>query len=121
MTTAAAVAAWWAGAAATATQLTTVYVDPENPHAGYSTDAMLPAGVAAIAGLAAGHNSLDLPAQWLADRHRHPGAGRANRRAGLRGQRHWKLMLTSRFICTPAQLAGGYRMSVCPTGTNPRA
>jgi hypothetical protein len=52
-TTAAAVVAWWAFAMAPATQLTTVFVDPENPGAGYSTDAMLPAGVAAMGALAA--------------------------------------------------------------------
>jgi hypothetical protein len=54
VTAAAAVAAWWVFAAAPATQLTTVYVDPENPRAGYSTDAMLPAVVAAMGVLAAG-------------------------------------------------------------------
>ena len=47
-------AAWWVFAVAPATQLTTVFVDPENPDAGYSTDAMLPAGVAAMGALAAG-------------------------------------------------------------------
>jgi len=33
--------------------------------------------------------------------------------------RHWKFMMTSQFLCTPAQLAGGYRMSVYPAGDQP--
>jgi hypothetical protein len=34
--------------------------------------------------------------------------------------RHWKFMMTSQFICTRAQLTGGYRMSVYPAGQQPR-
>ncbi len=120
VTAAVAVAAWWAFAAAPATQLTTVYVDPENPHAGYSTDAMLPAGVAAMAGLAAGrtivltfpHNAWPTVTGILVQ------AERTGVRACV-ADRHWKFMMTSQLICTPAQLAGGYRMSVYPTGTQP--
>jgi hypothetical protein len=120
VTTAAAVAAWWAFAAAPATQLTTVYVDPENPRAGYSTDAMLPAGVAAMAGLAAGRTIvLTFPHDgWPTVTGILVQAERTGVQACV-ADRHWKFMLTSQFICTPAQLAGGYRMSVYPTGTQP--
>ncbi len=120
LTATVALAAWWAFAAAPATQLTTVYVDPENPHAGDSTDAMLPAGVAAMAGLAAGrtivltfpHNAWPTVTGILVQ------AERTGVRACV-ADRHWKFMMTSQFICTPAQLAGGYRMSVYPAGTQP--
>jgi hypothetical protein len=121
VTTVAAVAAWWVFAVAPATQLTTVYVDPENPHAGYGTDAMLPAGVAAMGALAAGrtivltfpHNGWSTVTGILVQ------AERTGVRACV-ADRHWKFMLTSQFICTRAQLAGGYPMSVYPTGEQPR-
>jgi hypothetical protein len=121
VTAAAAVAAWWAFAAAPATQLTTVYVDPANPQAGYSTDAMLPAGVAAMAAQAAGrtivltfpHNAWPTVTGILVQ------AERTGVRACV-ADRHWKFMLTSQFICTPAQLAGGYPMSVYPAGAQQR-
>jgi hypothetical protein len=120
LTAALAVAAWGAFAAAPATRLTTVYVDPENPHAGYSTDAMLPAGVAAMAGLAAGrtivltfsHNQWPTVTGILVQ------AERTGVPACV-ADRHWKFMMTSQFICTPAQLAGGYLMSLYPTGAQP--
>jgi voltage-gated potassium channel Kch len=115
-----AVAAWWAFAAAPATRLTTVYVDPENPRAGYSTDALLPAGVAAVSALAAGrtivlafpHNAWPAVTGILVQ------AERTGVSACV-ADRHWKFMMTSQFICTPAQLAGGYRMSVYPAGGRP--
>jgi hypothetical protein len=120
VTAAAAVAAWWVFAAAPATQLTTVYVDPENPRAGYSTDAMLPAGVAAMGILAAGrtivltfpHNAWPTVTGILVQ------AERTGVRACV-ADRHWKFMMTSQFICTPAQVAGGYPMSVYPAGDQP--
>ncbi len=120
VTTAAAMAAWWVFAAAPATQLTTVYVDPANPRAGNSTDAMLPAGVAAMGALAAGrtivltfpHNSWPTVTGILVQ------AERTGVPACV-ADRHWKFMLTSQFICTPAQLAAGYPMSVYPAGANP--
>jgi hypothetical protein len=121
VTAAAAVAAWWVFAAAPATQLTTVYVDPENPRAGYSTDAMLPAGVAAMGVLAAGrtivltfpHNAWPTVTGILVQ------AERTGVRACV-ADWHWKFMLTSQFICTPAQAAGGYPMTVYPAGGQPR-
>jgi hypothetical protein len=121
VTAAAAVAAWWVFAAAPATQLTTVYVDPENPRAGYSTDALLPAGVAAMGDLAAGrtivltfpHNAWQSVTGILVQ------AERTGVSACV-ADRHWKFMLTSQFICTPAQVAGGYPMSVYPAGDQPR-
>jgi hypothetical protein len=121
VTTAAAVAAWWVFAAAPATRLTTVYVDPENPRAGYSTDALLPAGVAAMGVLAAGRTIvLTFPHDaWPTV----TGVLVQAERTGVRAcvpDRHWKFMLTSQFICTPAQVAGGYPMSLDPAGDQPR-
>jgi hypothetical protein len=121
VTAAAAVAAWWVFAAAPATQLTTVYVDPENPPAGYSTDALLPAGVAAMGALAAGrtivltfpHNGWTTVTGILVQ------AERTGVRACV-ADRHWKFMMTSQFVCTPAQRADGYPMSVYPPGDQPR-
>ena len=121
VTAAAAMAAWWVFAAAPATQLTTVYVDPENPRAGYSTDAPLSAGVAAMAALAPGrtivltfpHNAWPTVTGILVQ------AERTGVRACV-ADRQWKFMMTSQFICTPAQLTAGYRMSVYPDGTQPR-
>jgi hypothetical protein len=120
VTAAAAVAAWWAFAAAPATRLTTVYVDPENPRAGYSTDALLPAGVAAMGVRAAGrtivltfaHNAWPTVTGILVQ------AERTGVRACV-ADPHWKFMLTSQFICTPAQVAGGYPMTVDPPGGQP--
>jgi hypothetical protein len=121
VTAVAAMAAWWVFAAAPATQLTTVYVDPENPRAGDSTDALLPVGVAAMRVQAAGrtivltfaHNAWPTVTGILVQ------AERTGVRACV-ADPHWKFMLTSQFICTPAQLAGGYRMSVYPVGDLPR-
>jgi hypothetical protein len=121
VTTAAAVAAWWAFAVTPATQLTTVSVDPENPYAGYSTDALLPAGVAAMGALAAGrtivltfpHNGWPTVTGILVQ------AERTGLQACVADPR-WKFMMTSQFICTPAQRAGGYPMSVYPTGQQPQ-
>ena len=121
VTAAAAVAAWWAFAVAPATQLTTVSVDPENPRAGFSTDAMLPAGVAAMGARAAGRTIvLTFPhSAWPTVTGILVQAERTGVRACV-ADRHWKFMMTSQFICTPAQLAGGYQMSVYPTGEQPR-
>ena len=108
-------------AVAPATRLTTVFVDPEDPVAGYSTDAMLPAGVAAMGALAAGrtivltfpHNGWTTVTGILVQ------AERTGVKACV-ADRQWKFMMTSQFICTPAQLAGGYPMSVYPAGQQPR-
>jgi hypothetical protein len=121
VTAAVAVAAWWVFAAAPATQLTTVYVDPENPRAGYGTDAMLPAGVAAMGVRAAGrmivltfaHNAWPTVTGILVQ------AERTGIRACV-ADPHWKFMLTSQFICTPAQVADGYPMSLYLVGDQPR-
>jgi hypothetical protein len=121
VTAAAAVAAWWVFAAAPATQLTTVHVDPENPRAGESTDALLPSGVAAMGALAAGrtivltfsHNAWPTVTGILVQ------AERTGVRACV-ADPHWKFMMTSQFICTRAQVAGGDRMSVYPAGDQPR-
>jgi hypothetical protein len=121
MTTAAAVAAWSVFAMAPATQLTTVYVDPENPQAGDSTDAMLPAGVAAMGALAAGRTIvLTFPHDgWTTVTGILVRAERTGVRACV-ADRYWKFMMTSQFICTPTQVADGYPMSVYPAGAQPR-
>jgi hypothetical protein len=116
-----AVAAWWVFAAAPATRLTTVYVDPANPRAGHSTDALLPAGVAAMAAAAAGrpivltfpHNGWSTVTGILVQ------AERTGVRACVAAQ-HWKFMMTSQFICTPAVRRAGYPIVVYPDGTQPR-
>ena len=120
-TAVAAVAAWSVFAAVPATRLTTVYVDPENPRAGYSTDALLPAGVAAMGAVAAGRTIvLTFPHNaWPAV----TGILVQAERTGVRAcvpDRHWTFMMTSQFICAPAQFDGGYRMSVYPVGDQPR-
>jgi hypothetical protein len=121
VTTAAAVAAWWVFAVAPATQLTTVYVDPGNPRAGYSTDALLPAGVAAMAALAAGRTIvLTFPhSGWATVTGILVRAERTGVKACVAGP-SWKFMMTSQFICTPMQVAEGYPVNVYPTGTLPR-
>jgi hypothetical protein len=121
VTAATAVAACWVFAAAPATRLTTVYVDPANPRAGHSTDALLPAGVAAMAAAAAGrpivvrfpHNAWPTVTGILVQ------AERTGVRACV-AEQHWKFMMTGQFICTPAERAAGYPMGVYPPGTQPR-
>jgi len=116
-----AIAAWGVFAAAPATRLTTVYVDPANPRAGHSTDAQLPSGVAAMAAAAAGrpivvtfpHNAWPTVTGILVQ------AERTGIRACV-AERHWKFMMTSQFICSPAERAAGYPMVVYPAGTQPR-
>jgi hypothetical protein len=121
LTAAAALAAWYAFAAAPATTLSTIYVDPENPAAGYNADAMLPAGVAKMGSLADGRTIvLTFPHMgWTTV----TGILVQGERSGVRScvaDPYWKFMMTSQFICTPAQIAGGYPMAVYPTGTQPR-
>jgi hypothetical protein len=121
VTAAAALVALCAFAAAPATTLTTVYVDPENPSAGYNADAMLPSGVAEMGARADGRVIvLTFPhLGWTTV----TGILVQGERSGVRAcvaDRYWKFMMTSQFICTPAQLADGYRMAVYPTGMQPR-
>jgi len=122
VTAAIAVAAWSVFAAVPATRLTTVYVDPANPRAGHSTDALLPAGVAALAAAAAGrpivvtfpHNAWPTVTGILVQ------AERTGVRACV-AERHWTFMMTSEFICTPAERAAGYPVVVYPAGAQPRS
>jgi hypothetical protein len=121
VTAAAALGAWCAFAAAPATTLTTVYVDPADASAGYNADAMLPTGVAEMGALADGRVIvLTFPhLQWKTV----TGILVQGERSGVRAcvaDPYWKYMMTSQFICTPAQLADGYPMAVYPTGGQPR-
>jgi hypothetical protein len=121
VTAAAALAAGYAFAAAPATTLTTVYVDPENPAAGNNTDAMLPTGVAKMGALADGRVIVltFTHGEWTTV----TGILAQGERSGVRAcvaDPYWRFMMTSQFICTPAQLAGGYPMAVYPTGAQPR-
>jgi hypothetical protein len=121
VTSAAALAACCAFAVAPATTLTTVYTDPENPAAGYNTDAMLPGGVAKMGALADGrvivltfpHNGWTTVTGILVQ------AERTGVRACV-ADPDWRFMMSSQFICTPAQVAGGYPMAVYPMGMQPR-
>jgi hypothetical protein len=121
VTCAAALAACCAFAVAPATTLTTVYTDPENPAAGYNTDAMLPGGVAKMGALADGrvivltfpHNGWTTVTGILVQ------AERTGVRACV-ADPDWRFMMSSQFICTPAQVAGGYPMAVYPMGMQPR-
>jgi hypothetical protein len=121
VTTVAALAAWYAFAVSSATTLTTVYVDPENPSAGFSTDARLPAGVAKMGALADGRMIvLTFPhSGWTTV----SGILVQGERTGVKAcvaDPYWRFMMTSQFICTPAEVADGYPMSVYPTGEQPR-
>jgi len=121
VTAVAALAAWHAFAMAPATTLTTVNVDPENPSAGYSTDAMLPSGVAKMGALADGRMIvLTFPhSGWTTV----TGILVQGERTGVNAcvaDPYWRFLMSSQFICTPAQVADGYPMSVYPTGTQPR-
>jgi hypothetical protein len=115
-----AVAAAVAFAVAPQTRLDIGHADPATPASGPITDPALPAGVAAMARLAAGrpavitfpHNAWPEITGLLVE------AERAGVTACLANQT-WEFMMTSQFICTPAQLAEGRRFTVYVPGTVP--
>ena len=118
----AAVAACAAFAMAPQTRTSTDHADPANPASTSSTvDPALPAGVARLAALAAGrpivlrftHDA------WPAM----TGVLVQAQRSGVRAcvaDPNWKFMVTSQFICTPAELTDGRVFGLYPPGPVPR-
>jgi hypothetical protein len=113
-------AACCAFAVAPGTRVSAIYVDPANPRAGYSTDASLPSGVAAMARRASGRPiALSFPHDgWAAVTGILVQAERTGVHACVAAA-YWAFMMTSQFTCTPAELARGYPMNVDPTGEEP--
>jgi hypothetical protein len=117
----AAVAACAAFAVAPQTRTSTNHVDPNEPATGVATDPALPAGVARVAALAAGrpivlqfpHNAWPEVTGFLVQAER---TGVTACVADL----NWEFMVTSQFICTPAELADGATFHLYVPGTVPR-
>jgi hypothetical protein len=117
-----ALASCTAFAVAPQTRLSTDHADPGGPAAtGPVGDPSLPAGVARIAALAAGRYAvLSSPhAAWPA-KTGHPRPGGAHRVPACVAAPAWEFMMTSQFICTSKEIAGGERFSVWAPGSVPR-
>jgi hypothetical protein len=116
----AAVAACAAFAVAPQTRLNVNHIDPQIPASGPMTDPSLSADVAAIARAAAGRPavlSFTHDAWWAIT-----GVLVQAERTGVTAcvaQKSWAFMMTSQFICTPAQLADGHRFDVYVPGQVP--
>jgi hypothetical protein len=109
-------------AVAPQTRLSTDHADPGDPAAtGPAADPSLPAGVARIAALAAGRYAvLSFPhAAWPAITGILVQAERTGVPACVAGPA-WEFMMTSEFICTSKEIAGGERFSVWAPGSVPR-
>ena len=117
----AAVAAGAAFAVAPLTRLNVNHVDPGVPASGPMTDPSLPAAVAAIAAVAAGRPAVLTFAHdgWWAVTGVLVQAERTGVTACVASP-GWAFMMTSQFICTPAQLADGTRIHVYVPGQMPR-
>jgi hypothetical protein len=119
--TIAAVAACAAFAAAPQTRTSTAHTDPGNLSTGADTDPALPAGVARLATIAGGrpivlrfsHDAWPAMTGILVQ------AERTGVRACV-ADSGWEFMVTSQFICTPAELADGYPFHLYVPGTVPR-
>ena len=117
-----AVAACAAFAAAPQTRMTTEHTDPVNLQLGPNVDAALPAGVARMAALAGGrpivlrlvHNAWPAMTGILVQ------AERTGVRACV-ADPGWEFMVTSQFICTPAELTDGKEFRLLVPGTVPRS
>jgi hypothetical protein len=118
----AAVAACAAFAMAPQTRTSTDHADPANPAStGPTVDPAMAAGVARMAALAAGrpivlrftHDAWPAMTGILVQ------AQRSGVRACV-ADPNWKFMVTSQFICTPAELADGRAFRLYPPGTVPR-
>jgi hypothetical protein len=118
----AAVAACAAFAMAPQTRTSTDHADPANPAStGPTVDPAMPAGVARMAALAAGrpvvlrftHDAWPAMTGILVQ------AQRSGVRACV-ADPNWKFMVTSQFICTPAELADGRAFRLYPPGPVPR-
>jgi len=119
---AAAAAACAAFAAAPQTRTSTTHTDPADLSTGADTDPALPAGVARMAVLAAGRPVVLRLAQhdaWPAM----TGVLVQAERTGVRAcvaDPGWQFMVTSQFICTPAELAEGKNFQLNVPGQVPR-
>ena len=117
----AAVAACAAFAAAPQTRLTIEHTDPVNLSTGPDADQSLPAGVARMAVLAGGrpivlrltHDAWPAMTGVLVQ------AERTGVRACV-ADKGWEFMVTSQFICTPAELADGKKFQLYVPGQVPR-
>jgi hypothetical protein len=118
----AAVVACAAFAVAPQTRTSTNHTDPQNVATGPDTDQSLPDGVAAMAARADGrpivlrlgqHNAWPSMTGLLVQ------AERAGVTACVAG-RYWQFMITSQFICTPAELANGVKFGLYLPGQAPR-
>jgi hypothetical protein len=118
----AAVAACAAFAMAPQTRTSTDHADPANPAStGPTVDPAMAAGVARMAALAAGRPIVLRLAHdaWPAM----TGILVQAQRSGVRAcvaDPNWKFMVTSQFICTPAELADGRAFRLYPPGLAPR-
>lgn len=117
----AAVVACAAFAVAPGARTSTNHTDPGSLKTGPDTDQSLPGGVAAMAALADGrpivlslqHNTWPSMTGLLVQAER-TGV------AACVADPYWKFMVTSQFICTPAQLADGAKFSLYLPGQVPR-
>jgi hypothetical protein len=117
----AAIVACTAFAIAPQTQTSTNHTDPANTKSGPDTDPSLPDGVAAMAALAHGrpivlrlqHNAWPSMTGLLVQAER-TGVTACVADPG------WEFMVTSQFICTPAELADGAKFGLYLPGQAPR-
>ena len=119
---AAVVAAGAVFAAAPQSRTSVSHTDPANLATGADTDPALPAGVARLAALAGGR-----PVVLTVPQNAWPemtGVLVQSERSGVTAclsRPHWEFMVTSQFICSPAELAAGRRFTLYPVpGPVPR-
>lgn len=118
----AAVVACAAFAVAPQTKTSTNHTDPANTATGPDTDQSLPDGVAKMAAIADGRPIVLLRLQhnaWPSMTGLLVQAERAGVTACV-ADPYWEFMVTSQFICTPAELAGGAKFGLYLPGQVPR-
>lgn len=118
----AAVVACAAFAVAPQTKTSTNHTDPANMATGPDTDQSLPDGVAKMAAIADGRPIVLLRLQhnaWPSMTGLLVQAERAGVTACV-ADPYWEFMVTSQFICTPAELAGGAKFGLYLPGQVPR-
>lgn len=118
----AAVVACAAFAVAPQTKTSTNHTDPANTATGPDTDQSLPDGLAKMAAIADGRPIVLLRLQhnaWPSMTGLLVQAERAGVTACV-ADPYWEFMVTSQFICTPAELAGGAKFGLYLPGQVPR-
>lgn len=118
----AAVVACAAFAVAPQTKTSTNHTDPANMATGPDTDQSLPDGLAKMAAIADGRPIVLLRLQhnaWPSMTGLLVQAERAGVTACV-ADPYWEFLVTSQFICTPAELAGGAKFSLYLPGQVPR-